>query len=101
VVGAVDALDALDALAPTTPQRSGQPASHAGWCADRFTPLLAGVAELLPWVRQWHGSYDEEWGAVPAEDIGAFLTDQRARHQLTEEALHGWRSEPTRCRRAT
>ena len=26
-----------------------------GWDADRLMPLLAGLAEVMPWVRQWHG----------------------------------------------
>ena len=29
-----------------------------GWRADRLTPLLAGLLELLPWLRQWHNDVD-------------------------------------------
>ena len=69
--------------------------SAAGWETDRMTPLLAGLAEVMPWVRQWHGEYDEEWGGNPAEDCQAFLTEQRTRHLLTEDDLTRWRPAPT------
>ncbi|HEY9439788.1 MAG TPA: hypothetical protein VIS29_14305 [Streptomyces sp.] len=29
-----------------------------GWSSDRIVPLLAGLREVMPWVRQWHGEYD-------------------------------------------
>jgi hypothetical protein len=75
--------------------------SAAGWETDRLTPLLAGLAEVLPWVHQWHGEYDEEWGGNPAEDCQTFLTEQRNRHLLTDDDLTAWRPVPTtRGRRA-
>jgi hypothetical protein len=77
-------------------------ADDAGWGADRLTPLLAGLAEVMPWVRQWHGEYDAEWEAVPAEELGTFLEAQRTSLGLTVDALAGWRPEPaTRGRRRT
>jgi hypothetical protein len=65
--------------------------TDAGWGVDRLTPLLAGLQEVLPWVRQWHGSYDPEWQGIPAEDLAGFMAGQRTRHALTEEALRDWR----------
>ncbi len=37
-----------------------------GWHKEdsRFVPLLAGLAEVMPWVKQWHDEYDEEWEAT-------------------------------------
>ena len=29
-----------------------------GWQAERLRPLLAGLAELLPWLKQWHNDID-------------------------------------------
>jgi hypothetical protein len=63
----------------------------AGWGTEKLTPLLAGLGELMPWLWQWHGSYDEEWGGVPAEEYQAFLAEQRGRHHLTEQDLAAWR----------
>lgn len=62
-----------------------------GWGADRLTPLLAGLAEQLPWVAQWHPEVDPRFGAAPADIYGGFLADVRDRLQLTEDDLAGWR----------
>ena len=59
-----------------------------------FFVLEFGLAEVLPWVHQWHGEYDEEWGGNPAEEYQAYLDEQRLRRGLTEEALRDWRPAP-------
>ena len=33
-----------------------------GWDDDRLVPLVAGLAELQPWVKQWHGEVDPSYG---------------------------------------
>jgi hypothetical protein len=68
---------------------------QAGWTTERLTAPLAGLAELMPWVRQWHGKYDADWGGTPAEEYQAYLDEQRARHQLTEQDLRAWRPAPS------
>nr|WP_307795789.1 BREX-2 system adenine-specific DNA-methyltransferase PglX [Amycolatopsis sp. 195334CR] len=69
---------------------------QSGWGADKITPLLAGLAELLPWVKQWHAGYDAKWGGNPAEEFRTVLEQQQAKHGLTDEALSDWRPEPAR-----
>lgn len=71
-------------------------ATESGWGADRLTPLLAGLLEVLPWVRQWHGAFDAEWGGNPAEDLAGFLTEERSKLGLAEDALRAWRPQPGR-----
>ncbi|MEV4490683.1 BREX-2 system adenine-specific DNA-methyltransferase PglX [Micromonospora coxensis] len=72
-----------------------------GWAADRLLPLVAGLREILPWVRQWHGEFDPEWGASPAEIYDGFLAETANRLHLTDEALTAWRPpKATRGRRA-
>ena len=44
-------------------------------------PLLAGLAEVMPWVHQWHGEYDDDWGGIPAEEYQAYLDEQRTQHR--------------------
>ena len=29
-----------------------------GWGVEKLTPLIAGLAEVMPWVRQWHAGTD-------------------------------------------
>ncbi|MFC5954367.1 BREX-2 system adenine-specific DNA-methyltransferase PglX [Streptomyces pratens] len=59
----------------------------------RLVPLLAGLREVLPWVHQWHGEYDEEWEGNPAEEFQAALDTGRAEHELSEADLVNWRPE--------
>ena len=33
-----------------------------GWPPERLKPLLAGLLELVPWLRQWHNDIDPETG---------------------------------------
>ncbi|MEJ3741679.1 BREX-2 system adenine-specific DNA-methyltransferase PglX [Actinomycetes bacterium KLBMP 9797] len=61
------------------------------WGADRLAPLLAGLREVMPWVRQWHRELDPQWGASPADEYDAFLTETAQRLHLTDEGLAAWR----------
>lgn len=42
--------------------------------------LLDGLDEIMPWIEQWHGNYDADWGGYPAQEFTAFLDEQRAKH---------------------
>jgi hypothetical protein len=66
-----------------------------GWAADRLIPLLAGLREVLPWVRQWHGEFDPLIGDSPAEVYQAFLTERMHFLHLTDQDLDGWRPPST------
>ncbi len=73
-----------------------------GWGAEKLTPLLAGLREIMPWVRQWHHEVDPLYDGSPAEVYDAFLAETMGRHNLTADALTGWRPPATtRGRRAT
>ncbi|MBO0801655.1 MAG: BREX-2 system adenine-specific DNA-methyltransferase PglX [Nocardiopsaceae bacterium] len=73
--------------------------STDGWETDRLMGLLAGLQEVMPWVRQWHGEKDED-GTSWAEEYDGYLTTQREHRSLTEESLRTWRpSKPARGRR--
>ncbi|MET8412535.1 BREX-2 system adenine-specific DNA-methyltransferase PglX [Streptomyces sp. NPDC005195] len=75
--------------------------SQLSWDNARITPLLAGLAELMPWVRQWFGTDDHEWGGNAAEEFGTFLDTERTKRGLTAEQLASWRPAPkTRGRKA-
>ncbi|MEU3165216.1 BREX-2 system adenine-specific DNA-methyltransferase PglX [Streptosporangium sp. NPDC006930] len=66
-----------------------------GWGADRLTPLLAGLREVLPWVRQWHDEFDYVYGASPADIYEGFLTQTRDRLHLGDDDLTTWRPPKT------
>ncbi|WP_115537933.1 BREX-2 system adenine-specific DNA-methyltransferase PglX, partial [Frankia canadensis] len=62
-----------------------------GWDAERLTPILAGLREVMPWVRQWHNDVDPLYDGSPAEVYDAFLAETMGRHALTADTLTGWR----------
>jgi hypothetical protein len=68
---------------------------NGGWAKEdpRFVPLLAGLREVLPWVHQWYGEYDEEWEGNPAEEFQSALETGRTERQLSEADLVNWRPE--------
>jgi Type I restriction-modification system methyltransferase subunit len=59
----------------------------------RVVPLLAGIAELEPWLHQWHNEYDALYAASPAEYFTGWLETQLAEHGLTRDKLAAWRPE--------
>ena len=70
------------------------------WAATRLTPLLAGLAELLPWLRQWHGVVDPAFGQSPAGAYEQFLDQQLLSLRLTQDDLTAWKPQlPPRGRR--
>ncbi|GAA3749413.1 hypothetical protein HDA32_001137 [Spinactinospora alkalitolerans] len=66
---------------------------------ERMTPLIAGIAELLPWVRQWH-SEANEYGLVMADQAETDLTGLTNATGITPSEMAAWRpAAPTRGRR--
>ncbi|MEU9428315.1 BREX-2 system adenine-specific DNA-methyltransferase PglX [Streptomyces sp. NPDC048342] len=72
-----------------------------GWPDDRLVPLVAGLAELQPWVEQWHAVPDAFYGGVsPAEFFHEQLELLARQVGKTREQLADWRPVSTR-RKAT
>ena len=46
-----------------------------GWNAERLAPLLVGLFELLPWLKQWHNEKGPGGRGV-ADDYEQFLHDE-------------------------
>jgi len=69
--------------------------------AERLTPLLAGVLELLPWIHQWNPDSDPAYGGPPGAYFESWLDGQLAELGITRETLRSWRpAAPARGRRA-
>jgi hypothetical protein len=90
---------AQQALALATLIQSGE---QQGWPEDRLVPLVAGLAELLPWVEQWHSDPDALYGgSSPAEFFSGLLDTYMAKLGVTRDTLSQWRPPaPTRGRKA-
>ncbi|MEV5295552.1 BREX-2 system adenine-specific DNA-methyltransferase PglX [Streptomyces sp. NPDC053741] len=64
---------------------------QAGLADDDLVPYLAGLLELQPWLEQWYGEYDPEFGASPAAEVLAFRQQKQGELGLTDDALRAWR----------
>ncbi|MFD8569163.1 BREX-2 system adenine-specific DNA-methyltransferase PglX [Streptomyces sp. NPDC059639] len=73
----------------------------AGLDNDETVPFVAGLLELQPWLDQWYGEYDAEFGASPAAEILAFRQQKQGELGLTDDTLRAWRPTPvTRAKKA-
>ncbi len=71
---------------------------NEGWTADRLIPMLVGLHELIPWVKQWHNEPSEEYGGLRmGENFSDVLEGECRRHSLTLDNLLEWRP-PQRSR---
>lgn len=61
-----------------------------GWQAERLQPLLAGLLELIPWLKQWHNDYDADAGARMGDYFEGFVADEAKSLGLTLEDLRAW-----------
>jgi len=64
-----------------------------GWPAARLVPLLAGLDQLVPWLKQWHNEYREEFGGNPGDEIEGFVSAAAADVRVGREAVRGWQPE--------
>jgi hypothetical protein len=61
-----------------------------GWPPERLKPLLVGLAELLPWLRQWHNVYDPETGLRMGDYFAEFVRDESRSLGMTEADVAAW-----------
>lgn len=65
-----------------------------------LTPLVAGMAELLPWVKQWHSDIDPTFGMSMADFCVGQLEERMTQLNLSNDDLKSWRpAAATRGRR--
>jgi Eco57I restriction-modification methylase len=67
-----------------------------GWKDERLIPLVAGLAELQPWVEQWHGDVDPKYGVSLAAFCREQLVGRAAQVRKTLQELAEWRPAPAR-----
>jgi hypothetical protein len=63
-----------------------------GWAKERLKPMLAGLLELLPWLKQWHHEPSADLGGErPSDQFEAFLNAECSEHGFTHDELRAWR----------
>jgi hypothetical protein len=71
-------------------KRDGRDVTH-------LTPLLAGLAELVPWLKQWHDEPNPDPALDrPGTQIAALVDDELRVLHLTPAALAAWPPQPAR-----
>ena len=70
-----------------------------GWRAERLAPLLAGLLELLPWVRQYHNAPVPEFGTGMGDYFEGFIDEEARALSLTREAIRAWAPPEVESRR--
>ena len=67
-----------------------------GWSADRLHLLLAGLADLIPWLKQWHNDPAPEHGMLRLGDYFAgFLDEECRKNGITAQGAGAMRICPT------
>ncbi len=57
-----------------------------GWSNEKLAPLLDGLLELLPWLKQWHNEIDPEYNQRMSDFFETFIDQELHRLGLTREA---------------
>jgi hypothetical protein len=63
---------------------------NEGWQTERLQPLLTGLLELIPWLKQWHNDYNADAGARMGDYFEGFVADEAKSLGLTLDDLRAW-----------
>jgi len=63
---------------------------NEGWSPERLTPLLAGLLELIPWLKQWHNAIDPQYGVGMGDYFNDFLHEEARALNLTLDQIRAW-----------
>ena len=75
--------------------------TEESWPTERLIPMLVGLLELIPWVKQWHNDPNPHFNDLRMGDYFAdFLAGELRQHSLTEADLLAWRPSRRNGRRA-
>jgi hypothetical protein len=67
---------------------------------DELLTLLAGIAELVPWLKQWHNDIDPTYGERMGDFFDTFTETEARTHNHTRTDLNTWTPPtPTRSRK--
>lgn len=70
-----------------------------GWSRERLQPLLAGLLDLVPWLKQWHNEMNPDFGARMGDYYESFVADEARALQFTLDDLRSWKPAVQPARR--
>jgi hypothetical protein len=62
--------------------------SNQGWPEKKLKMLLAGLLDLLPWLKQWHNKMDPDYGMGLGDYFEGFLDEECRALGLTIDAVN-------------
>jgi hypothetical protein len=71
--------------------------NHEGWTPDRRVPLLTGILELIPWLKQWHNEIHPEYHERMGDFFQQFVEDEARTMEMTLNDIRAW-SPPVQSR---
>ena len=69
-----------------------------GLSVERLKPALAGLLDIIPWLKQWHNEPDAATGERMGDSFAAFLETECQELGVTVDSLQEW--TPARTARA-
>lgn len=73
--------------------------STAGWDEARLIPLLIGLDQLVPWIKQWHNEMDPTYGSRFGDVCSEFLLGEMQDLGVSQADLRAWRPTTVAARR--
>jgi hypothetical protein len=70
-----------------------------GWPPERLQPLLAGIQEIVPWLKQWHNELHTTFGERMGNYYESFVSEEARALGFTLEGLRAWRPATTAATR--
>jgi hypothetical protein len=65
----------------------------------RLVPLLAGLIELIPWLKQWHNDVDPEFGMPMGDYFEGFVQEEARQMGKTLAEIAAWQTPKKTTRR--
>ncbi len=62
------------------------------WASEKLKPLLAGLVDLLPWLKQWHNEFNPDFSSGLGDYFAGFLDEEARKQGTTVEALNRFRT---------
>ena len=70
-----------------------------GSASPKLVPLLAGLLDLVPWLRQWHAGIDPDFGLDLGDYYAGFVDSEARALGMTVDQVRAW-TPPAVVRRA-
>ncbi len=65
--------------------------TQKGWAPEKLAPLLAGLADLIPWISQWHNDPDPHYDGLRMGDYyQGFLSEELRALGLSPSEFEKW-----------